>query len=43
MKTSVLVLVTVLLVLSEAHKRSPVSEDFKPIYQPFDDVPSPEQ
>lgn len=43
MKKSVLVVVAVLLVLSQAHKRNPVDEDMRPIYQPFDDVPTPQQ
>ena len=43
MKTSILVVITVLLVLSQAHKHSPDNEEVRPIYKPFDDVPTPDQ
>ena len=43
MKTSILVLVTVLLAISQAHKHSSANEEVQPIYQPFEDVPTPDQ
>ena len=43
MKTSILVVTAVLLVLSQAQKRNPDNEEVRPIYKPFDDVPTPDQ
>lgn len=43
MKTSILVLVAVLLASSQAHKHASNNEEIVPIYKPFEDVPTPDQ
>lgn len=41
MKVIVLGLLAILLITAQAHKQPHSDDDIKPIYQPFDDLPTP--